>query len=311
MEKQEKREKKILTENRLTTVNKRETSFEGLVSQFENGEDGIYNLIKNDKQIIFQPKVTITQKDLDEIPPLAQLRQAIQIWEAKLKTTEGKKAYIIKKALIEMRKDQYIIKNAYRVPVVSTKLTRSEHHTQLEDLTSSFDERGYPIPQGISLLDPKVCSAILCNYSKLKEDSWDCFNGDTWYLINSFEQVCDKALEKYPVYQLIVEAKIDGLSNQDIQTKIYTTLGVKHTVEYISNLFRNKIPKLIAAAAEDEYIQWYYLNVEYGKYKKCSRCGQVKLAHSRYFSKNSTSRDGFYSICKDCRNARRKKMAKT
>ena len=45
MEKQEKREKKILTENRMATVNKRETSYEGLVSQLENGEDGIYNMI--------------------------------------------------------------------------------------------------------------------------------------------------------------------------------------------------------------------------------------------------------------------------
>ena len=45
MEKQEKKEKKILTENRLATINKREISYEGLVSQLENGEDGIYNLI--------------------------------------------------------------------------------------------------------------------------------------------------------------------------------------------------------------------------------------------------------------------------
>lgn len=50
MEKQEKKEKKILTENRMATVNKRETSYEGLVSQLENGEDGIYNLMSNDKQ---------------------------------------------------------------------------------------------------------------------------------------------------------------------------------------------------------------------------------------------------------------------
>ena len=48
MEKQEKKEKKILTENRLATINKREISFEGLVSQLENGEDGIYNLISDD-----------------------------------------------------------------------------------------------------------------------------------------------------------------------------------------------------------------------------------------------------------------------
>jgi len=53
MEKQERKERKILTDNRLTTVNKRELSFEGLVSQFENGEDGIYSLITEDKNTIF------------------------------------------------------------------------------------------------------------------------------------------------------------------------------------------------------------------------------------------------------------------
>ena len=70
MEKQEKKEKKILTENRLTTVNKRETSFEGLVSQFENGEDGIYSLITEDKNVIFRPRVLITPEDLKDIQPL-------------------------------------------------------------------------------------------------------------------------------------------------------------------------------------------------------------------------------------------------
>ena len=53
MERQEKKERKILTENRMMTVNKRETSFEGLVSQLENGEDGIYNLISENKNQMF------------------------------------------------------------------------------------------------------------------------------------------------------------------------------------------------------------------------------------------------------------------
>ena len=79
MEKQEKKEKKIITDNRLATINKREMSFEGLVSQFENGEDGVYNLITKNKNIIFQPKVTITKKDLEEIQSLRQLREAIDI----------------------------------------------------------------------------------------------------------------------------------------------------------------------------------------------------------------------------------------
>lgn len=77
MEKQEKRqlrEKKerqdVLTDNRMVTINKRETSFEGLVSQLENGENGIYSMITQDKNIIFQPKVSITKQDLEEIKPL-------------------------------------------------------------------------------------------------------------------------------------------------------------------------------------------------------------------------------------------------
>ena len=82
--------------------------------------------------------------------------------------------------------------------------------------------------------------------------------------------------------------------------------GIKHSLEYISSLWRKKIPKLIASQAEDEYLYWYYLNIEKGKYKKCSRCGQIKLAHNKYFSKNKTSRDGYYSICKKCRNSKNK-----
>ena len=58
-------------------------------------------------------------------------------------------------------------------------------------------------------------------------------------------------------------------------------------------------------AAEDDYLNWYYTYVEKGKWKKCSRCGEVKLAHNKYFSKNSTSKDGFYSICKCCRNKKK------
>ena len=304
MEKQEKKEKKILTENRMTTVNKRETSFEGLVAQLENGEDGIYNLITDNKQVIFQPKVKITKKDLEEIPLLKQLCDTIDVWEAKLKTVEGKDKFIMKKALIEMRKDQYVIRNGYRCPIIFNKITRSTHFIELIDKTKEFDKEGYPIPEGFSLMDPKVCEAILCNYSKLKQDTWDRFEGDSWYMLYDFEKVCDKALEPYPLYMRLLECKIDGMQNVDIQETLQQEFGIKHSVEYISSLWRNKIPKLIASAAEDEYLNWYYLNIERGKYKKCSRCGQIKLAHNKYFSKNKTSKDGFYSICKSCRNAK-------
>lgn len=305
MEKQEKKERKILTDNRMVTVNKRETSFEGLVSQFENGEDGIYNLITDNKNTIFQPKVTITKKDLEEIQPLRQLREAIVMWEEKLKTATGRDAFIIKKTLIDLRKDQYVIKNAYRRPITLTKISHGKNMIML-DGEEWVDEEGNVQSKGVSFCNPEVCSAFLCNYSKLKEDSYSNFESNTWYMIYDFENLVDKALADNPVYMRLVECKIDGMQNIDIQETLQMEFGIKHSVEYISSLWRKKIPSMIAAVAEDEFLNWYYLQVEPGKYKRCSRCGQIKLAHNKYFSKNKTSKDGFYSICKCCRNTKKK-----
>jgi hypothetical protein len=144
------------------------------------------------------------------------MREAIQIWENKLKTATGRDAYIIKSTLIELRKDQYIIKNAYRRPIVFNKITRSKSIIPLNDEVT-IDSEGNVVYSGVSLLNPEVCSAILCNYSKLKEDSWEDFESDTWYLLYDFEQVCDAGLKEYPIYQRLLELKIDGVSNLDIQ----------------------------------------------------------------------------------------------
>ena len=305
MEKQERKERKLLTENRMATVNKRETSFEGLVSQLENGEDGIYNMITNNKNVIFQPKVTITKADVEEIPGMRELREAIKYWEARLKTASGRDAYIIKSTIIELRKDQYVLKNSYRRPIVLTKITRSKNYIPLDD-DFSFDDDGFIVPEGISFCNPKVCSGILCNYQDLKLSGEGHFDKDTYFMMYDFDIVMEAALADYPLYKKIVDLKIEGLQNIDIQEELEKEFGIKHSLEYISSLWRNKIPKLIASEAEDRTLNWYFLNEMKGKYKRCSRCGQIKLAHNKYFSKNKTSKDGFYSICKSCRNAKAK-----
>lgn len=99
VEKQERKERKLLTSNRMITLNKHETSYEGLVETFEQGEDHIYNLISpngGDKHVIFTPKVSITKADIEEVPFLKQLVEAIHVWEKKLPNATGREAYIIK-----------------------------------------------------------------------------------------------------------------------------------------------------------------------------------------------------------------------
>lgn len=125
-------------------------------------------------------------------------------------------------------------------------------------------------------------------------------------MMEDLDRLIAETLAPYPLYLDLLILKIDGRTNLDIQEFIEEKYGIKHSVEYISSLWRKKIPKLLAEQEKKNYLIWYYTEKERGSWKKCSRCGQIKLANNKFFSKNSTSKDGFYSICKECRNSKQK-----
>ena len=306
-----KRQDSVNTDNRLITINKRQTSFQGLVGKFENGEDGVYNLFTEDKNIIFTPKISITEEDLEEIPALRELRNAIEQVEKAAKTARGKRKFLLKKQIIQMRQDQYVIKTSYKQPIFCLNAVKNFSSMSFDDNISISQDGKIKDKSLISFMNPKHVSALLRNYSRLKEDCYGKFYTDGYYMMEVLEELVDKALkEKYPLYYSLLIYKIDGKSNLEIQDLLKKEHGIRHSVEYISSLWRNKIPKLIAEQAEIDFLHWYYLEKEKGKWKKCSRCGEIKLAHNKFFSKNNSSKDGFYSICKQCRNKRKRIIPK-
>ena len=287
----------------MVTVNKRETSFQGLAGMLENGEDGIYNMITNDKNIIFTPKINISKKDIDEIPTLKELREAIAAIEEQEKEASGKRKFLLRKQLIEMRQDQYVMKSAFRKPIYFVNAVKSFPKIDFDENITITPDKKIKSDGLVSLFNPLHISALLRHYSKLKEDSYGKFWTDSYFLMEDLDNLIDGALKKrHPLYYDLLIYKIDGKTNAEIQELLHQKHGIKHSVEYISSLWRNKIPKLIAEKAQEEYLIWYYTEKERGKWKRCSRCGQIKLADNRFFSKNKTSKDSFYSICKECRN---------
>ena len=303
-DRKEKKEKNFLTDNIMVTLNKRELSFEGLIDKFENGEDGIYNIMTNDKNILFAPKKKITPQDLETVPGLKELVEEIKKVEAEYKAAYGKKKSHLLRQLIEMRQDQYVLKNATKK--ISKKSSSQIGNISKIDLTERIylNTKGEIVSTGlINLFEPKHISALLCNYSKIKEDCWGKLDGDINWLMIDLENLIDNNIkEQYPLYFDIIVYKIDGKSNAEIQEKIYEDYHIRHSVEYISSLWRNKIPDLIAEAASRDWLVWHYTEEVPGHWKKCNRCGQIKLGHPMFFSKNKSSKDGLYSICKACRN---------
>ena len=308
MPKSERKSRKITTDNRMVTIDRHETSFEGLTDKFESNTDAVYDLITDNTNQYLIPKIEITPRDLAEVPGLAELVQTISKLEDQYKKASGKRKYMLKKTIIEFRRNQYLLKQNYYQPM-SANAQRTHPNIDAPAFDESYTVSGEEIltSGNLSLGDPAHVSLLLCNYSELKQDTYDKFNSDMYYILQDLEDCIEASLPSAnPLYYEILILKIDGLSNAAIHDALLEKFNRTFTPEYISVVWRQKIPKIIAEAARRKYLDYYYTEIERGRYKRCSCCGQIKLIHPLYFSKNCTSKDGFYSICKECRSRKQR-----
>ena len=288
-----KKDSSILTDNRKKTINDREKSYEGLATQFEAGEDAVTNLAvsaETARRAIFKPKKTISPQDIKDIPYLQQVRDAISFWDSM------PSSYISKSAIIELRKDQYVIKNAFK-PITNPSPHPPAYHPLYLDSEEKINKYGILTYHGVSLCNPKVISIILNYYSTMRQRGWGEFEGDTWSLIEDFDNISTLALEKYPVWKRLVELKIDKVDNNKIKDMLEEEFGEVHSISYWSSLWQNKIPELIAEKAKEQAYYFLYKSRPL-EWKICSRCGKNKPLTPFFFSKNKKS---YYSICKECR----------
>ena len=299
--KEEKRAHFYITDNRRMTIDRRETSYEGLVEKFENGEDGIYNIMRNDKNILFQHKQEITPEDIETVPGLKELRAAIDEIEIQSKAATGRRKYLLKKQLIEMRKDQYILKSSYKAPMATVpSIVKGINKIDLSE-RRYVDEEGNPQSTGlISFFNPAHIAAILSFYNALKIETRGKYQDDFYYLLEAFDGLLQRALAPHPIYTDIVKMKLAGASHNDIRLMLKEKYNQEHTVQFVSSLWCLKIPKVIAEYEQKQFLIWYY-NENNLPLKRCSCCKERKPANHHFFSRNKTSKDGFYSQCKQCR----------
>ena len=88
---------------------------------------------------------------------------------------------------------------------------------------------------------------------------------------------------------------IEGMRFNISQEQLADELGV--TQPTISSAI-NRIVKNVTQGFIDDEEDLLYLNVLKGEYKKCSKCGEVKLINK--FNKNSRRKDGLETFCKVC-----------
>lgn len=167
--------KAIITDNRNITVTKRESSFEGICSKLENGENGIYNLISNlGKQAYLTQKTKLTEQDYEEVPGLKEIRNTIDKLKVKLDNTPQGQRYQLKKQLKELYQLQYVLKaeyTSYIHPQPNTKTIRNLISFTFDEKITITEDGDVVSDGAVNLFDPLHISSILCNYSKLKADN--------------------------------------------------------------------------------------------------------------------------------------------
>lgn len=307
--------------------------------------------LKKEKNIYKKVKPTIDREKCKDIPGMKELwkeidrlNHEIRLCEGKdqpeggeaIPTYDSKTLYHLKHRLIELRKEQYLLKDTMFPEMPAPKnfgcfyTSPSELHMNYPifpcGIMGSEKDNGFKHPfknplsfaakdieneiEGLkkedkpyfSFLDKEHIYQLCLNYYEIKDYAEHYpdspLNGLIWTL--------DYYIEKANLSEqqlLIVEGKKKRLLNKEICRQLMDQLGIYHQENYVSTIW-NKVCQLIADAADLHYDEWCCKDFEKA-WKKCNCCGELKLRDPRNFVRKSKAADGLTTRCKLCDKLKR------
>lgn len=301
---------------------------------------------KEMKPLYKKIKPSIDREKDGDIPGMRELwktidrmDRVIQINEGKIEAEENEKVpkltslqlYKMKHQLIEIRRDQYLLKDMYKPTVCMYGLnTKPGMNSDLVDYNIPWDIEGsnYAIaPLGtlidgdLKFLNPKQYKGKDYQYNINAKYIFDFRNPlHIYYLEEHYIELKEKAdldpestihflldtLDFYTKFAelnetktLILEMRQQQYTNEEIRIALEEQLDVSHRINYISTIWKQQICEDIAEAAQLHYDMYLKRN-DKSAWKTCNKCGESKLRDNRNFMKRARSSDGFSSHCKKC-----------
>ena len=233
----------------------------------------IFQLPKNFKKV---KDLKVEKKDLEKYPPMKDYtdfyeylkEESKRLWNTKgLSKEDMVRRSKIKKILPEIKKDIIEVKKQLQMPIIWKAPLK-------DNGGADYDE--------LDMFDKNVVKELLQVHKQVDlQDDLSCILVDLDNLINNVEFT----KRQYEVLELWR----NGLTIENISKEL-------HVKENTVSITLSRAIDSIIKQYEKEYEEWYYLNIRKGTYKKCSKCGEVKLISQ--FSKNGNRLRG---NCKDCK----------
>lgn len=249
----------------------------GLDMTYGEGEKEVFPIFQLPKNFKKVKDLKIEKSDFEKYPPMKDYynfynylkEESNRLWcckglEKKDLVRRGK----IKKLLPEVKKDMLEIKKQLQMPII--------WKAPLKDNGSAdYDE--------LDMFDKNVVKELLRVHKQVDlQDDLSCILVDLENLINKIE------------FTKRQREVLDMWSNGLTTDTIAKELNLKpQTI----TCCLNSIVDLIVKQYEEDYENWYYLNIRKGTYKKCNKCGEIKLISQ--FDKNG--KKGLKPMCKKCR----------
>ena len=284
----------------------------------------------------------ITTDDLD-IPGMADLRDGIQYLARVLAIAQGKipheegdpvlsnsqHIYILQHWLIDLRRHQYYLKDAYR-PAIHFQTVPTPRPQKIDFTQDSFywiapeeyerrrQESLLPLPdpewnedhtavkwiiqrQTVDFTNPAHIRALFDFYSDIYEQDWE--DPYSWgrILLMDFDALVDRCnFSEERLYILI--RKIDKATVEQIVGEIKEKFGLGYAPSHVSSIINKELPQKIALLAEREKMQF---ETPLAEKKKCKKCGNYFPANTLFFGRHTSRPDGLTLLCKGCERLRR------
>jgi hypothetical protein len=191
--------------------------------------------------------------------------------------------------LIEIGKDEVAIKEQLKKYISFKNVQRSIPYYNLNHFVFS------------NILHVKT---LFDNYQMIKENTYNKTENDFKLLLYVFDELVEKSI-KEPILNKIFYLKINGYSQKEIIKIILEKFNIKINPVRLTQLTTQIIPSLVVDQYKIDYEEWFYTYIKKGSYKQCSSCFYNRLATNKYFTNDTTRKDGLFPICKQCRKKKK------
>lgn len=309
-------------------------------------EKYVYKKIKPSiKRPKFNKEGQLTDLGDSQIPGMEQLWESIDRLQKIINIADGKippdenpiitdsyKLYKMRHQLIELRRDQYYLKDLF-APTIKF-LNCKPSSPQLIDWDSdsfywiSKEEWEKKINSSYLKLsknpndyewredgmvkwvvrhhtfdweNPTHIKYLIDNYSAIWQMAYDQPYSDARILIMDFDRYQTMA-NLSPLRQHILNRKIDKWTYLNILRELDKEWNIQYNENHICTIVTTEIPQKIAKIARRNRL---LLETPIEERKTCTICKKALPKDYLFFGKNSGRRDGFSSSCKECEKKRR------